>query len=64
MSLRTANTELAARPVRSTIARTKLDWAIIASLLAMAAFNLFAMAGQFGATKAHAAVSACGASLA
>ena len=48
-------------PVRSTMARTKLDWAIIASLLAMGALNLYAMAGQFGvATKAYAASADAG----
>lgn len=47
------------RPVRSTLARTRLDWAIIASLLMMACFNLIMMADQFGATKAHAATPAC-----
>jgi hypothetical protein len=57
---------------RTTLARTKLDWAIIASLLAMGALNLYAMADQFGvATKAYAASAeaggkphACGAPLA
>ena len=61
MPLRTANTEPAPR---STMARTKLDWAIIISLMAMAALNLIVMAGQFGATKAYAAAPACGAPLA
>ena len=51
-------------PVRSTLARTKLDWAIIISMLAMGAFNLLVMADQFGATKAYAAAPACGAPLA
>lgn len=59
-------------PARSTLARTKLDWAIIASLLAIGALNLYAMADQFGmATKAYAASAetgtkthACGAPLA
>jgi hypothetical protein len=58
-------------PVRSTMARTKLDWAIIASLLAMGGLNLYVMADQFGATKAYAATHetsvkthACGAPLA
>lgn len=57
-------------PMRSTFARTKLDWAIIASLLAIGALNLYAMADQFGvATKAYAASAetrphTCGAPLA
>ncbi|EJL23606.1 hypothetical protein [Novosphingobium sp. AP12] len=54
-------------PQRSTLARTKLDWAIIASLLAMGALNLYVMADQFGPTKAYAApvkTHACGAPLA
>ncbi|KQM22253.1 hypothetical protein [Novosphingobium sp. Leaf2] len=67
---------LRAAPLRAafanaTLARTKLDWAIIAALLAMGALNLYVMADQFGATKAYAATHeagtptrACGASLA
>ncbi|MGE4304492.1 MAG: hypothetical protein AB7E24_10735 [Novosphingobium sp.] len=52
-------------PVRSTLARTKLDWAIIISMLAMGAFNLLVMADQFGATKAYAATPpVCGVPLA
>lgn len=60
-----------ARLANATLARTKLDWAIIAALLAMGALNLYVMADQFGATKAYAATHApgtptraCGASLA
>lgn len=64
MPLRHANTEPAARPVRSTLARTKLDWAIIISLLAMGAYNLIVMADQFGPATAHAAAPVCGAPLA
>ncbi|SFG14337.1 hypothetical protein SAMN05518801_10867 [Novosphingobium sp. CF614] len=64
MQSRNADTAPAARSIRSTLARTKLDWAIIISLLAMGAFNLAVMADQFGATKAYAATPACGASLA
>ncbi|HUD27489.1 MAG TPA: hypothetical protein VMQ93_01365 [Novosphingobium sp.] len=51
----------------SSLARTKLDWAIIASLLAMGALNLYVMADQFGPAKAYAAPvksHACGAPLA
>lgn len=47
------------QPARSTLARTKLDWAIIISLLAMGALNLAVMSDQFGATKAYAATPAC-----
>lgn len=53
-----------ARSIRSGIVRSRLDWAIIASLLAMAAFNLIAAAGQFGTAEAHAATPACGIPLA
>jgi hypothetical protein len=49
--------------VRSTLARTRLDWAIIISLLAMGAFNLLVMADNF-ATTAHAAAPVCGVPLA
>lgn len=52
-------------PLRSTMARTKLDWAIIASLLAMGALNLVALADKVAIPEAHAApVRACGAPLA
>ncbi|MGF7152314.1 hypothetical protein [Novosphingobium gossypii] len=56
-------------PVRSTMARTKLDWAIIASLLAMGALNLVALADKIAVPEAHAAAihapaRACGAPLA
>lgn len=56
-------------PVRSTMARTKLDWAIIASLLAMGALNLVALADKVAVPEAHAAAihapaRACGAPLA
>jgi len=52
-------------PVRNWGGRSKLDWAIIVSLLAMGALNLFVMADQVSGT-AHAAtaVRACGAPLA
>lgn len=52
------------RPVRATLARTRLDWAIIVSLLAMGALNLFVMADQLGATRAYAAAPVCGVPLA
>ncbi len=54
-------------PQRSTLARNKLDWAIIASMLAIGALNLYVMADQFGAAQAHAATvqtRSCGAPLA
>lgn len=67
MQPRHATTETAPRPVRSTLARTTLarttlDWAIIASLLAMGAFNLIVMADQVGIPRAHAAAPVCGVS--
>ncbi|PNU02298.1 hypothetical protein [Novosphingobium guangzhouense] len=50
---------------RSTLARTKLDWAIIASILAMGALNLVALADKVAVPEAHAAsVHSCGAPLA
>ena len=64
MFVRSAKTQPSQRPVRSTLARTKLDWAIIASLLAMGAFNLMAMADHFGAATAYAAAPVCGVPLA
>jgi len=66
MHIRTANTDHAPRQneVRSTLIRSKLDWAIIISVLAMAAFNLVVMADNFGVTKAYAAAPACGIGLA
>jgi len=66
-SASTAPLSAHAAPVRSTLARTRLDWAIIASLLAMGALNLYVMADQFGPAKAHAAsvrTPSCGAPLA
>lgn len=74
MHLRIAPAQPAPRATgRSTIARTPLDWAIIASLLAMGAFNLMALSGQFGGAPAlaselipaaHAAAPVCGVPLA
>ncbi|EJU11967.1 hypothetical protein LH128_16241 [Sphingomonas sp. LH128] len=50
---------------RSTLARTKLDWAIIVSMLAMGALNLVALADKVAVPEAHAAsVHSCGAPLA
>ncbi|KPH67380.1 MAG: hypothetical protein E2586_13320 [Novosphingobium sp.] len=39
--------------------RSKLDWAVIAAVLAMGTLNLAVMSDQF-ATKAHAAAPICG----
>lgn len=39
-------------------ARSKLDWAILVSILAMGSLNLIAMSDQF-ATKAYAAAPIC-----
>ncbi|MBF7010543.1 hypothetical protein QUC32_12740 [Novosphingobium resinovorum] len=52
-------------PPRSTLARTKLDWAIIVSMLAMGALNLVALADKVAVPEAHAtSVHSCGAPLA
>lgn len=65
MSPRTASSAPAPSPIRVTSGRSKLDHAIVASLLAMGALNLFVMADQVAGT-AHAATAphACGAPLA
>lgn len=57
MSIATERTE--PRPQEPRV-RSKLDWAIIASVAAMAGFNLLVMADQHGAPKAYAAAPACG----
>lgn len=44
--------------------RTRLDCAIIASVLAMGTLNLLVMSDQIGPTKAYAAAPVCGAPLA
>ncbi|MFC0205891.1 hypothetical protein [Novosphingobium soli] len=52
-------------PQRTAPARTRLDWVIIVSLLAMGALNLLALADKVGVAQAQAApVHACGAPLA
>ncbi|MCJ2183824.1 hypothetical protein MTR62_14140 [Novosphingobium sp. 1949] len=51
------------KPLRSTLARTRLDWAIIISLFAMGALNLVALADHIGPAKAYAA-TVCGVPLA
>jgi hypothetical protein len=42
-------------PADSSTGRTRLDAAIIASVLAMGALNLFVMADQIGPARAYAA---------
>lgn len=44
--------------------RSKLDCAIIASVLTVGVLNLLVMTGQLAVTPAHAATPACGAPLA
>ncbi|MYM00175.1 hypothetical protein GR702_20695 [Novosphingobium sp. FGD1] len=54
-------------PAANGAFRSRLDWAIIVSLLSMGALNLYVMADQFGPAKAYAApvkTHACGAPLA
>lgn len=61
------NTESQGRSItpRSTLARTKLDWAIIVSMLAMGALNLVALADKVAVPEAHASsMHSCGAPLA
>ncbi|QDK31605.1 MULTISPECIES: hypothetical protein [Sphingomonadaceae] len=48
----------ASRDAARAPARSKLDWAILISILAMGSLNLVAMSDQF-ATKAHAAAPVC-----
>jgi hypothetical protein len=63
----TATTTGQGRPAapRSTLARTRLDWAIIISILAMGALNLVALADKVAVPEAHAtSVHSCGAPLA
>jgi hypothetical protein len=43
-------------PATNKADRTRLDAAIIASVLAMGALNLLVLAGQIGPSKAYAAV--------
>ncbi|EIZ77125.1 hypothetical protein WSK_4309 [Novosphingobium sp. Rr 2-17] len=66
MSPRSSIFAPAHEPVRTERVRTRLDRAIVISLLVMGALNLFVMADQVGA--AHAATTipthACGAPLA
>lgn len=67
MSSRQANPErtgydYVSQPRPARIVRTKLDWAIIISLLAMGALNLVAMSDHIAPAKAYAA-PVCGASL-
>lgn len=60
MSLSIASNERTDRRPKGPRARNKLDWAIVASILAMGTLNLVVMSDQLGATKAYAAAPACG----
>jgi hypothetical protein len=64
MSVRHASTDPVQPSVRSATARSKLDWAIIISVLMMGAFSLMALADRFGTATAHAAAPVCGVPLA
>lgn len=63
MSMSIASTGRADRQLKEPHIRSKLDWAIIASVVGMAALNLVVMSDQFGATRAYAAAPVCGAPL-
>ncbi|HKU09280.1 MAG TPA: hypothetical protein VJR30_24700 [Bradyrhizobium sp.] len=60
MSITIASTERLHRQPKEPPVRSKLDWAIIASVLAMGTLNLVVMSDQFGAARAHAAAAVCG----
>lgn len=60
MSLSIASSQHADRRPEEPRVRSKLDWAIIASVLAMGTLNLVVMSDQFGATTAYAAAPVCG----
>ena len=60
MSIATDRTEPRQQEPREPRVRSKLDWAIIASVAAMAAFNLLVVADQHGAPRACAAAPASG----
>ncbi|AIT79425.1 hypothetical protein [Novosphingobium pentaromativorans] len=57
MSTSIASTER--QPERPCV-RSKLDWAIIASVLAMGTLNILALSDQVGPAKAYAAAPVCG----
>ena len=63
MSMSIAGTERLHRQPQEPRVRSKLDWAIIASVLAMGTLNLAVMSDQFGAEKAYAAAPVCAAPL-
>lgn len=60
MSMSIASTERPHRQPNEPRVRSKLDWAIVASVLAMGTLNLVVMSDQLGATKAYAAAPVCG----
>jgi hypothetical protein len=60
MSMSITSTDRAERQPKEPQVRSKLDWAIIASVLAMGTLNLAVMSDQWGATKAYAAAPVCG----
>ncbi|CDO38073.1 MULTISPECIES: hypothetical protein [Novosphingobium] len=60
MSMSIASTERTDRQPESPRVRSKLDWAIIASVLAMGTLNILALSDQVGPTKAYAASPVCG----
>lgn len=59
MSMSIASTDRADRQPQEPRVRSKLDWAIIASVLAMGTLNLLVMSDQFGADTAYAAAPVC-----
>lgn len=59
MSMSIASTDRARRQPEEPQVRSKLDWAIIASVLAMGTLNLIVMSDQLGPTKAYAAAPVC-----
>lgn len=63
MSMSIASTDRARRQPEEPRVRSKLDWAIIASVLAMGTLNLIVMSDQLGGGKAYAAAPVCGAPL-
>lgn len=55
-----ASTDPAERQPQDPRVHSKLDWAIVASAVAMGLLNLAAISNQGGATKAYAAAPVCG----
>lgn len=60
MSMSIASTDRVDRQPKEPRVRSKLDWAIVASVIAMGTLNLAVMSDQLGATKAYAAAPVCG----